>query len=119
AWSVLAGGGGNPRVGAVASRWLLLSGLLVGAGATLFGLLVWRPVLRAGGEGELLRGRLRALETLILTPALALAALGAYLSMALVPGTSGTTFGHRMEIGATVGAFAALASLGSLRVRAL
>jgi copper transport protein len=116
--AVLSAGSGNPPFAAVAGRWLLLAGLLVAAGTTLFGLLVWRPAVRAG-EGELLAERLSRTEALILTPALALAALGAYLSVALVPGTSGTTFGHRMEIGAAVGAFAAVASLASFRVRAL
>jgi copper transport protein len=116
--AVLSAGSGAPPFGAVASRLLLLAGLLVGAGATLFGLLVWRPALRAG-EGEMLAGRLRRAEGLILAPALAVAALGAYLSVALVPGTSDTTFGHRMEIGGAVAGFAALASLASLRVRAL
>jgi copper transport protein len=116
--AVLSAGSGDPPLGAVASRWLLLAGLLVGAGATLFGLFVWRPAVRAG-EGEMLEGRLRRAEGLILAPALAVAALGAYLSVALEPGTSGTTFGHRMEIGGAVAAFAAVASLASLRVRAL
>ena len=115
---VLAAGSGNPSFAAVASRWLLLAGVLVGAGVTLFGLVVWRPAVRTG-EAELFEGRLSAAESLILAAALALAALGAYLSVALEPGTSGTTFGHRMEIGGAVAAVAALASLASLRLRRL
>jgi putative copper export protein len=55
----------------------------------------------------------------ILAAALALAALAAFLSVALEPGTSGTTYGHRMEIGAVVAAVAALAAVGSFRVAAL
>jgi copper transport protein len=114
----LSAGSGDPPFRALATRWLLLAGLLVAAGTTMFSLLVWRPVLRGGGA-TLLEGKVRAAERVILAAALALAALAAYLSVALEPGTSGTTYGHRMEIGAVVAAAAALACLASLRVTAL
>jgi copper transport protein len=114
----LSAGSGNPPFRALATRWLLLVGLLVAAGTTMFTLLVWRPVLRRGGTAGL-EARRRAAEPVILAAALALAALAAFLSVALEPGTSGTTYGHRMEIGAVVAASAALASLASLRVSAL
>jgi putative copper export protein len=113
----LSAGSGNPPFRALVVRWLLLAGLLVAAGTTMFSLVVWRPVLRRGGA-ELLEARLRVAEPLILAVALALAALAALLSVALEPGTSGTTYGHRMEIGAVAAAAAALAAVASFRVTA-
>jgi copper transport protein len=114
----LSAGSGNPPFHALVTRWLLLVGLLVAAGTTMFSLLVWRPVLRKGGRA-LPEARLRLAEPVILAVALALAALAASLSVALEPGTSGTTYGHRMEIGAVVAAAAALAAVASFRMTAL
>lgn len=116
--ATLAAGSGNPPFGTLASRWLLLAGVLLAAGTSIFGLLVWRPVLRAPAA-EPLGPVLPATHSLVLAAALTLVALGAFLSVVLEPGTSGTTFGHRMEIGAVVAACAALVSLASLRVGAL
>ena len=114
----LLAGSGNPPFRTLATRWLLLVGLLVAAGTAMFSLLVWRPVLRTGATG-LLKARLRVAEPVILAVALALAALAAFLSVALEPGTSGTTYGHRMEIGAVVAGAAALAAVASFRLTAL
>lgn len=117
--AALSAGSNDPPFRALASRWLLLIGVLLAAGTSIFGLLVWRPVVRAAPMAELLRPVLRATHSLVLAGALALGALGALLSVVVEPGTSGTTFGHRMEIGAAVAACAALVSLASLRWRGL
>jgi len=116
--ATLTAGSNDPPFRALASRWLLLVGLLLAAGTSIFALLVWRPALRAP-EAETLGPTLHKAHSLLLAGALALVALGALLSVVLEPGTSSTTFGHRMEIGAAVAACAALVSLASLRRRAL
>jgi len=109
--------GGGPPLSAVVSRWLLLAGLLVAAGAVGFGLLVRRPVLAARSAG-LARPSERA-DAIAIAAALGLATLGAVLSVVLEPDASGTRFGRWTLIGACVAAAGAAAALGSLRSRRL
>jgi len=109
--------GGGPPLSAVISRWLLLAGLLVAAGTVGFGLLVRRPVLAA--RALHLAPRQERMDAVVLASALALATLGAVLSVLLEPGASGTRFGHWMLIGACVAAAGAAAALASLRVSRL
>jgi copper transport protein len=99
------GGNGAP-LSAVISRWLLLVGLLAGAGSVGFALLVWRPAPH------------RALA-LTLAAALALATFGAVLDVVLVSGSVSTSFGHRTLAGAAVAAVGAALALASLRVQRL
>jgi copper transport protein len=96
---------GGPPLHAVISRWLLLAGLLAAAGAVGFGLLVSRPL---GVE------RPRT-DALVLAGALAVATLGAVLSVVLQPGALDTRFGRWTAIGACVAAVGTAAALGSLR----
>ncbi|HET8529492.1 MAG TPA: copper resistance protein CopC [Gaiellaceae bacterium] len=105
--------GGSPPLSAVISRWLLLAGLLVAAGSVGFGLAAWRPVLR--DRPELAPGRRRA-DAVVLTAALALATLGAFLTVALEAGSTATRFGRWTSIGGCVAAAATAAALASLRV---
>lgn len=95
-----AGGNGAPFA-AIASRWILLLGILLAAGFTLFGLLVRRG---ARAQRRWLAGTL------------AMAALGALLSVVLEPGTSATRFGHWTEIGGAVAAAGALSASVSRRM---
>jgi copper transport protein len=89
---------GNPPASAVLGRWLLLAGILVAAGTVAFGVLV-----------------ARSRDEYVLAAALALATLGAVLSVVLQPGESGTRFGRWTLIGAGVAAVGTVAALGSLR----
>jgi len=95
----------SPPFSAVASRWLLLVGLLVAAGSVGFALVIRRTRSVA--------------DSLLLSTALAVATLGAILSVALEPGQSGTRFGHWMTIGAVVAGMATACALASFRVRSL
>jgi copper transport protein len=92
----------NPPFSAVASRWLLLVGLLVAAGSVAFALVIRRARSVA--------------DSFVLSVALAVATLGAVLSVVLEPGQSGTRFGHWMTIGAVVAGLATACALASLRV---
>src|SRR5205823_4753704 len=87
--------GSEPPLSAVVSRWLLLSGLLVAAGAVVFDVLVRR----------------RSADRRVLAPALAVATLGAVLSVVLQPGEASTRFGHWTLIGAAVAAVATASAL--------
>jgi copper transport protein len=108
------GGGTRPPAEAVISRWLLLAGILAAAGAVGYGVLVSRPVLSAEAPG--LVGRQDRADAFVLAAALAVAALGAVLSVVLEPGASGTRFGARTIAGACIAAAGVGAALGSLRV---
>jgi copper transport protein len=106
------GGGGGPPARSVVSRWLLFAGLLAAAGAAGFSILVSRPVLSSLAP-ELRAARRRG-ESLVLAAALAVATLGAALSVVLEPGTAETSFGRRMVIGGCVAAAGAAAGLASV-----
>jgi putative copper export protein len=112
-----ASGGTGPPAHAVVSRWLLLAGILVAAGVAGYGLLVSRPLLSAEAPGLLARQD-RA-DAFMIAGALALATLGAVLTVVLEPGSTGTRFGQRTIVGACIAAAGAAAALGSVRVRAL
>jgi copper transport protein len=105
--TAIASGGASsgPSASAVVSRGILLSGLLVAAGVVLFAVLVVRRRVRR--------------DALVVAAALAVALLGAVLSVVLQPGAEGTRFGQRTLIGAGVAAVGALAALASARVAAL
>jgi copper transport protein len=96
-------GGSGTSPSAVISRWLLLVGLLAGAGSVGFALLVWRPMPH------------RPLA-LTVVGALALATLGAVLNVVLISGSVHTSFGHRTLIGAGVAAVGGTLALTSLRL---